>query len=68
MEKIKKNSGNYRRAGLIMTPFVLLGLLIAYLANAPTLALTSIGVFGLGCALILIILGNRGESNNTKSN
>ena len=59
-----KNKGNYRRGGLFMSPFVLLGLLIAYYAHAPTVALISIAISGFGCALVLILLGNR-ETNKT---
>lgn len=56
-----KHRGSYRRGGLFMLPFIVIGLLIAYLLNAPREALLSIGVFGLGTSLILILIGNRNK-------
>lgn len=59
MTNSKSNRGNYRKGGLIMLPFVAIGLITAYLLNAPIQALLSISIFGFGCSLILIIIGDR---------
>lgn len=63
MESKNSVTVNYRKAGLIMTPFVLAGLTLAYIFNAPSSALITIGVCGLGCAFILIALGNKAEKD-----
>ncbi|KAB3530934.1 hypothetical protein F8154_13525 [Alkaliphilus pronyensis] len=59
MEDNRTLNVNYRKAGIIMTPFVLIGLTLAYFLGAPSSALATIAFCGLGCALILIMLGNR---------
>lgn len=50
---------NYRKGGLIMLPFVTIGLVTALLANAPWIALCSIALFGYVTSSILILLGKR---------
>ena len=50
---------NFRRGGLFMIPAIVLAVIIAAGVNAPAPALISIGAFGFGTALILILLGDR---------
>ena len=50
---------NFRRGGLFMLPAVVLTIIIAFIVNAPIPALISIGAFGFGTALILVLLGDR---------
>ena len=54
---------NYRRGGLFMFPFVVLAIVFALIANAPIPALLSIGGFGFGASIILILLGDRREKS-----
>ncbi len=51
--------GNYRRGGLVLFVASLLALLMAFTLKAPTVALASIALFGLGGAALLILAGNR---------
>jgi hypothetical protein len=51
--------GNYRRGGLVLFAASLLALLMAFTLKAPTVALASIALFGLGGAALLILAGNR---------
>ena len=50
---------NFRRGGLFVLPSVVLAIIIAFIVNAPIPALISIGAFGFGAALILVLLGDR---------
>ena len=52
---------NYRRGGIVMLPFVVLGLLIAWFTDAPIPAMLSIALFGGATAIILIVLGKRSK-------
>lgn len=51
--------GNYRRGGFFLLAGSGIGLLAAYLAGAPLLALGTIALFGLGGAAALILVGDR---------
>ena len=62
-EQNDKKQGSYRRGGLFMLPFVVIALIGAYLFNAPNEALLSIGIFGLGGSLVLIIFGKKKNKN-----
>jgi len=53
------SKANYRRGGLFMLPFVVIALIIAIYVSAPTAALISIGAFGVGTSIILILVGDR---------
>lgn len=53
---------HYRKGGLIMLPFVTLGLILALLLHAPWMALCAIAAFGYIPALVLILLGKRTQS------
>jgi hypothetical protein len=50
---------NYRRGGLFMLPGVTVGIILALILSAPVQALLSIGAFGFGTAIILILLGDK---------
>jgi len=56
---MKMSKANYRRGGLFMLPFVIIAIVIAVFVSAPTAALISIASFGLGMAVILILIGDR---------
>jgi hypothetical protein len=56
---------NYRRGGLFMLPAVTLAIIIAVTVNAPMPALFSIGGFGFGTSIILILLGNRAKNQDS---
>lgn len=53
----KEVTVNYRRGGLIMLPFVCIGLVAALVSGAPLPALLSIGFWGFIPAFILIGIG-----------
>ncbi|MDL2310405.1 helix-turn-helix domain-containing protein [Peptostreptococcaceae bacterium OttesenSCG-928-C18] len=59
MGGIKMIVVNYRRGGLIMLPFVTIGIIIALIVNAPWIARCSIALFGYITSIILILLGKR---------
>ena len=50
---------NFRRGGLFVLPAVVLAIILAVIVNAPIPALISIGAFGFGATLILLLLGDR---------
>jgi hypothetical protein len=52
-------NANFRRGGLFMLPAVILAIIIALVASAPIAALLSIGGFGFGAVIILIVLGDK---------
>ena len=53
---------NFRRGGLFLLPSVVLAVVIAFAANAPTFALASISAFGFVTAIVLILLGDKREA------
>jgi len=55
---------NYRRGGLFLLPGIAIGFIVAILLSAPIPALLSIGVFGFGTAIILILLGDKRKNTN----
>jgi hypothetical protein len=57
---------NYRRGGLFMLPAVVCAIILAVILEAPVPALLSIGVFGFGTSIILILLGNRTKNARTR--
>jgi hypothetical protein len=57
---------NYRRGGLFMLPAVSLAIILAVTLQAPITALLSIGIFGFGTSLVLILLGNRTKNEGTR--
>jgi len=59
--------GNYRRGGLYLLVASVMALLLAVVFHAPRVALASIALFGLGAAVILILLGNRSQSSPVES-
>jgi len=59
--------GNYRRGGLFLFVASLVALVIAIVFHAPLVALGSIALFGLGVAVVLILIGNRRSSSPIKS-
>lgn len=71
MGGIKMIEINYKRGGVIMLPFVTIGIIIALIIGAPWMAICSIALFGYVPAFILILLGKQTKtpkhSRNTKS-
>lgn len=59
----KTTAINYRKGGLIMLPFVTVGILIAWVTQAPWMALCSIAFFGYGASGVLILFGKRVRPN-----
>lgn len=59
MGGVKMIAVNYRKGGIIMLPFVTIGMIIALIANATWTAILSIALFGYVTAIILILLGKR---------
>lgn len=62
MGGIKMIEINYRKGGLIMLPFVTIGIIIALISGAPWMAICSISLFGYVPAFILILLGKRNKT------
>ena len=60
-------NSNFRKGGLFMLPFVALAIVFAIIVNAPVPALLSIGAFGFGTAIILILLGDKSKTQDTNS-
>lgn len=54
---LKENKGNVRRGGLFLIGSTIIALMIAFFSGAPHLALLSIGLFGLGGGLTMLIIG-----------
>lgn len=54
---MKEARGDYRRGGLFLVVSTMIALLVASFLGAPLLALLSIGFFGLGGGLFLILMG-----------
>ena len=52
---------NYRRGGLFALPAVIVAIILAIVFSAPTVALISIGTFGFGAVVILLLLGDKSE-------
>jgi len=50
---------NFRRGGLFMLPFIAIAIVFAIIVNAPIPALLSIGAFGFGTSIVLLVLGDR---------
>jgi DNA-binding XRE family transcriptional regulator len=61
---IKMVTINYRKGGIIMLPFVTIGMIIAVLLKAPWMALCSIAFFGYVTAIVLILLGKKTTKPN----
>jgi len=59
MGGVKMVTVYYRKGGIIMLPFVSIGMLIAFIANAPWMAILSIALFGYVPAIVFILLGKR---------
>ena len=59
MGGVKMITVHYRKGGIIMLPFVSIGMLIAFIANAPWMAILSIALFGYVPAIVFILLGKR---------
>jgi len=52
---------NYRRGGWYALPAVMLAVVIAVALSAPIAALVSIGAFGFGAVVALLLLGDKRE-------
>ena len=63
MGGVKMITVNYRKGGIIMLPFVTLGIIIALIVNAPWMAMLSIALFGYVSAVILILLDRRTKTS-----
>jgi len=61
MGGVKMITVHYRKGGIIMLPFVSIGMLIAFIANAPWMAILSIALFGYVPATVFILLGKRAK-------
>jgi len=57
---------NYRKGGFFTLPSSVIAIIIAVIAGAPVPALLSIGSFGFGVSIILILLGDRSKKVNTR--
>lgn len=56
---VKVITVNYRRGGMFMLPSVTIGIIIAFIAQAPWMAIFSIAFCGYVTAIALILLGKR---------
>lgn len=61
--RMKTTTTDYRKGGIIMLPFVTAGILIAWVFQAPWMALCSIAFFGYVASIVLILLGKRVRVN-----
>lgn len=61
--RMNTTTTDYRKGGLIMPPFVTVGILVAWVSQAPWVALCSIAFFGYVASVVLILLGKRVRVN-----
>lgn len=58
---MKYEKDNYRRGGVFMIPGITFGIILAYLFGDTGRVMISLGFFGYGTALILILIGDRSK-------